>query len=277
MKTIRVFRPLAFVASIGHATILRQMLLASDAVMRKHALLYGVDESHNHIHSRHVLYYAKEIIRRKPHLRKSDILLSGLGSFLHDVIDPKYVPPSDSPRVLHDVFQTVLEPPFARNISSILGDILPWTSFSKTVRENRGRLCFRLPEAILEHPRLESYHIIRQADLLSSYNIKRTILYRHHKSNGTKTLPEIFIETEDLFTRRMWKLLDANPPVFVDDFVRDEFALALHNQSKQLFSGMACRTAGLRAWIDYFNMDPDECFESTLLELEEMYEAAPEG
>lgn len=263
-------------ASLGHSTILRQMLLASDAVMRKHALLYGVDESHNHVHSRHVLYYAKEIMRRKPHLRKGDILVSGLGSFLHDVIDPKYVHPSEAPRVLGEVFQKVLEPPFDRNISRVLEEILPWTSFSKTVRVNIKGLSFRFPDCLIDHPHLESYHIIRQADLLSSYNIKRTLLYRYHKSGGNKTLPELVMEAEDLFTCRMWKLLDANPPVFVDDFVREEMARSLHNQSKQLFSGGACAASMFNKWSLFYNMDPDECFEATLSALDEMYTAAPE-
>lgn len=204
------------------------LLQRCDEYVTDHAKRHDVDESHNQVH---VLHYAKEIMRKRG-ATPYDILLTSLGSMLHDVPDNKYISCQDG-RVLRDALDTVLPSSLYDTVGADLLTIIPHLSFSKTVSldTSTGNLVFSLPEALRDFPHLESYHAVRQADLLSSYNTKRTLLYRMHKSGHQKSQPEVLDEARGLYGERMARLRSSN--VFTFPEVRYDLAPPLEAASKR--------------------------------------------
>jgi len=252
---------------------LRPLLECSDAYVVQHGRRYHIDESHNHIHSRHVLYYAKEIMRRRPLLTSYDVLVASLGSLLHDVPDGKYIP--DPSGVLEHALDHVLPESFhATRIRHDLLTMIPHLSFSKTVRLDpvTDKLVFTLPPAIHNHPSLlESYHLVRQADLLSSYNTKRTLLYRMHKSGHSKTQDEVLHEAIDLYESRMAKLRHSGLFIFPE---AENVARFLEARSNRLWDTMPSSFLSWEDMLHHFSMDPQESWEKTLNDVDRLYREA---
>ena len=254
---------------------LRPLLERADAYVVQHGRRYHIDESHNHIHSRHVLYYAKEIMRRRPLLTSYDVLIASLGSLLHDVPDGKYIP--DPSGVLEHALDHVLPESFhATRVRHDLLTMIPHLSFSKTVTQDpvTDKLVFTLPPAIqMDNPSLlESYHLVRQADLLSSYNTKRTLLYRMHKSGYSKTQDEVLNEALDLYKSRMAKLCDSG--LFVFPEADKELARPLEGHSQRQWDTMPSSFFTWEELLHHFSTDPQEPWEKTLDDADRLYREA---
>lgn len=262
---MRLFSFLGFLHMVC-AFQVENILLRADRFVKKISEIYDVDESHNHIHSRHVLHYATEIMKKKPHLTQHQVLLVSLGSMLHDIVDEKYIHQSVHDQILHSAFSFILSDHDSKTFDTPLRLFMKNMSFSKTVHTHpkSRRLMFILPDTLTGHPDLECYHVIRQADLLSSYNIKRTILYRQHKSGYQKSDSYVMDETMELFQNRMWKLIASEPCVFVDDFVKNDMARVLDKISRRKLKG------GSR---DY-GMDPDVLFSDTIKDVQHIFSCA---
>lgn len=254
---------------------LRPLLERSDAYVLQHGRQYNIDESHNHIHSRHVLYYAKEMMqRRRPLLSQYDILLASLGSILHDVPDGKYISDPSKNGVLEEALDHLLPESFGTIRNGLL-TIIPHLSFSKTVTTDpvTEKLVFTLPFALEKHPHLfESYHLVRQADLLSSYNTKRTLLYRMHKSAHSKSQEEALMEARELFERRMAKLRPSG--LFLFPEANNDLALSLESQSKRLWETIPSSFPTWDDMVQHFSMDPHEPWEKTLDDVDRLFQKA---
>ena len=207
--------------------LLRTLLERSDQYVMEHAARFNVDESHNHIHSRHVLHYTKEILVRQNNTSTYNVLLASLGAVFHDVPDPKYVPSSIP--VLRHAVETVLPWNLHSTLGADLQHMLPSLSFSKTVHREGYRLRYTLPEEMRSFPHLDAYHAVRQADLLSSYNTKRTLLYRMHKSNDTKSREDVLEEARELYRRRMALLRPSG--LFLNDEIDETLARPLETEA----------------------------------------------
>jgi hypothetical protein len=71
-----------------------------------------------------------------------------------------------------------------------------------------------------------AYHIVREADLLASYDIDRCIMYRMHTSNVSYS--EALTEALDLFDYRVFKMRKDN--LFVTKYSKKE-SLKLHKKA----------------------------------------------
>lgn len=266
MKTLGI---ICFLTTITMSFCFKNTLIQADNLMQQYSRIYNVDESHNHIHSRHVLHYAKEIMchYHRP-LKKKEIFFASLCASLHDIADHKYVDEKVGQKYLQDTLDALVLP----CEKYILETMITNMSFSKTVRPTEESLLdFHLPEALDDFPFLESYHIARQADLLSSYNIKRTILYRLHKSKF-KTIDEVHEEAKMLYSERMQKLL---PSGFFSSGLFLAIPMASQSREKIRFTD-SLHFQTFQDLVDYYCMDPTEDFEQTLDDLERLYENALE-
>ncbi len=171
-------------------------LYPSYTLVKKLSKIGNIDNSHNHNHSKEVLFWSTEIIKRLPfQLSQNEILMIGQCSLLHDLIDPKY---SD----FSIEVETHLKKYHSKHDVYFMMKIMKTMSYSKIVSP-QGTIHY--PQWIYNSPFATSFHITREADLLSSYNIARMIEYR--KNIGTYSNHEIKKEVVDLYNDRMDKLV----------------------------------------------------------------------
>lgn len=127
-----------------------------------------IDKSHNHHHSLEVLYWSSDIMRRSQKKYTLDELkIISESCLLHDMVDHKYGLNTEN---VEDYLFQKHDKETAETIMNIIGSI----SYSKTFLN--GRVVF--PQWIENSRYRDAYHIVREADLLSSYNIARMIEYR---------------------------------------------------------------------------------------------------
>jgi HD superfamily phosphodiesterase len=157
----------------------------------------NIDNSHNHHHSKEVLFWSVEIIKRLPfEMSKHDILITGQCALLHDLVDQKYTDFSKDVEYHLQKYHT------ADDIRSVM-KIIQNMSYSKIV-SNDGQVSF---PSWVEHSSLcKIYHVVREADLLSSYNLARMIEYRKKLSNYTEE--KIKEEVMELYEHRMKRLVE---------------------------------------------------------------------
>lgn len=128
--------------------------------------VYKIDESHALKHSMEVYGFAKKIynseLSKNPYLeeQKEIIYLAAIG---HDMCDKKYM---DEKQGIFQ-YQNYLSQQMRPYDLEVMGNIIGTMSYSK-VKVNG-------------YPNLEefqlAYHIVREADLLSAYDIDRCVIY----------------------------------------------------------------------------------------------------
>jgi len=162
---------------------------------------YNIDSSHSESHSMDVLHYANDIYNSEvemfPFLSKQlDVIYTS--SVLHDMCDKKYMEPEEGLIRIQDFLSYEMKPIDLYYTKQIIETI----SYSKV--KTHG------------YPDLNNYqmayHIVREADLLSSYNFDRSIIYHMNKGN---TLSESYLNALELFQNRVFnyntnKLLISN-------------------------------------------------------------------
>lgn len=151
-----------------------RMLDAAFLCVQTVCTLYQIDESHAMKHAMDVLSFTMKSYLfhepRFPLLRNQQRILYA-AAVVHDMCDKKYMNELDGLNLIH----TYLHPHFTPEELNQLNLIITTLSYS-TVRANG-------------YPQLNEYqlgyHIVREADLLSSYDLDRCILYgiyREHLS-----------------------------------------------------------------------------------------------
>jgi hypothetical protein len=179
--------------------------------------LYNIDESHSLKHSMEVYRYAKKIyeseIKINPFLEKQREIIF-IASIGHDMCDKKYMDEKEG--ILR--YQNYLSDYMKPTELEIMGKIIGTMSYSK-VKVNG------YPD--LGEYQL-AYNIVREADLLSAYDIDRCIMYRMHCNNCTYS--EALEEALKLFDYRVFKMRKDN--LFVTDYSKCE-SLKLHKKAKK--------------------------------------------
>jgi len=179
--------------------------------------LYNIDESHALKHSMEVYRYAKKIyeseLNSNPFLEKQrEIIFTA--SIGHDMCDKKYMDEKEGILKYQNYLSDYMEP----TELEIMGKIIGTMSYSK-VKVNG------YPD--LGEYQL-AYNIIREADLLSAYDIDRCIMYRMYSNNCTYS--EALEEALELFDYRVFKM--RKDKLFVTDYSKCE-SLKLHRKAKK--------------------------------------------
>ena len=124
-------------------------------------------------------------------------------ALLHDMCDDKY---TDVEQGLQEIKGLLTTNNYAINEIDIINTIISTMSYSKVKKNGFPDLKeYQLP-----------YHIVREADLLTAYDLDRCIAYGINKRN--MTYEESFCEARKLYTVRMGKHIE-------DNLLTTEFAL----------------------------------------------------
>jgi hypothetical protein len=170
-------------------------LYPSYKLVKKLSKIGKIDNSHNHHHSKEVLFWSKKIIERLPFkFPQKDILMIGQCAILHDLIDSKYTNFSKEVEEHLNLYHNEFDVYFMMKIMKTM-------SYSKIVTPEK----INYPTWIVYSKYFSAYHVVREADLLASYNIARMIEYRQNIGNYTDE--EIRTETIKLYNNRMATLI----------------------------------------------------------------------
>ena len=177
---------------------------------------YNIDESHSLKHSMEVFGYAKriydtEIVTNSFLLNQKEIIyMAAIG---HDMCDKKYMDEKEGIERYQNYLSEFMKP----NDLKIMGNIIETMSYSK-VKVNG-------------YPNLGEYqlafHIVREADLLSAYDIDRCIMYNMYVKNTDYYTSLLY--AFDLFDNRINKMISDN--LFITETGKKE-SLKLHDTSK---------------------------------------------
>ena len=182
--------------------------------------LYKIDESHAVKHSMEVYGFAKKIyeseFKSNPYLEKQREIIY-MASIGHDMCDKKYM--DEKQGILR--YQEYLSGHMSPSDLEIMGQIIGTMSYSK-VKVNGYP---KLGEYQL------AYHIVREADLLSAYDIDRCIMYRmYNTSDKNITYSEALLEAMDLFDYRVFKM--RKDKLFITNYAKRE-ACKLHKKAQR--------------------------------------------
>ena len=178
---------------------------------------YKIDESHALKHSMEVYGFAKRIYEselvKNPYLetQRDIIYMAAIG---HDMCDKKYM----NEREGIEKYKEYLYGFMPENELEIMGKIIGTMSYSK-VKANG------YPE--LGEYQL-AYHIIREADLLSAYDIDRCIMFRMFRDNIE--YGEALIDAVELFDNRVFRM--RQDKLFITNYSKRE-SLKLHKNAKK--------------------------------------------
>jgi HD superfamily phosphodiesterase len=133
-----------------------------------------IDESHGVSHSLNVLHHAHNILESElvtsPYLESQrDIIYSS--AVIHDLCDKKYMDEFHGIQNIHKFLVT--KTGFSLEDVSIIERIISTMSYSKVKKQGFPYLG--------DYER--AYHIVREADLLSAYDIDRSIIYNMNNVN----------------------------------------------------------------------------------------------
>jgi HD superfamily phosphodiesterase len=158
--------------------------------------LYNIDESHSFRHSMDVFHYASEIynhcIYTSPFLKEQQKIIF-TSAILHDMCDKKYMDEKEGIQNLRNYMSDVL----TIEELDIISKIISTMSYS-TVKKNGYPNDLGIYNL--------AYHIVREADLLSAYDIERCIIYqvKHENYNYLNS----FTEVEKIFKNRVFNYID---------------------------------------------------------------------
>jgi len=179
--------------------------------------LYNFDESHALKHSMDVYNFANKIYESEKELnpflenQKEIIYVSAI---IHDMCDKKYMSEIDGINMIKTYLSNYMS---LQNID-IISNIILTMSYSK-VKLNG------YPD-IGEYQL--AYHIVREADLLSSYDINRSIIYSMYKENNYD-YDKALQSSINLFDTRISKYIDND--LFITNYSKNE-ALILHKNAE---------------------------------------------
>lgn len=156
---------------------------------------YKIDESHAMKHSMDVHYYALKLYEHElplnPKLLKQDNIIF-TSAIIHDMCDKKYMDEKEGINNIKEFLDDKLE---EVEVNAVL-DIISTMSYSTVKKKGFPDL------GDYQH----AYHIVREADLLASYDLDRCIIYQIIKNNDNyETSFKIAV---DLFENRVFKYID---------------------------------------------------------------------
>jgi hypothetical protein len=168
------------------------MLLLSELFkfVIKTSAFYKIDESHALKHSMDVYHFGNQIlneeIKNNPILQNNKIIIDTC-CVLHDMCDKKYMNEKEG---LNNI-NNFLSDKIAESKINVINDIISTMSYSKVQKNG-------FPD-LKEYN--EVYHIVRQADILSAYDIDRAIMYAMIVDN--KNYKDALDDSIELFNNRV--------------------------------------------------------------------------
>ena len=174
--------------------------------------LYNIDESHGISHSMKVLHHAHNIYTSElpnPELEKQKTIIY-VSSILHDMCDKKYMSETEGVKCIQEYMQHDM----TEEDMEITKTIISTMSYSKVKVNGFPKLGkYQL-----------AYHIVREADLLSAYDIDRCIIYRMHKSG--EGFQNSYLEARELADQRI--LTHLKDDLFITTYSK-QLAQTLHD------------------------------------------------
>ena len=175
---------------------------------------YKIDESHSLGHSLTVLHHAHNIFTNSlyqyPFLKEQEPVIYA-SCILHDMCDKKYINVDEGIRDIHQFFYDRMSEEDLTNVKNII------TTMSYSHVKHNG------------YPELGryqmAYHVVREADLLSAYDVNRAIIY---EINTNLTLDASIHDSYRLFENRVLKYIDDE--LFVTDYSKKKSA-ELHEEA----------------------------------------------
>ena len=172
----------------------------------------NIDESHGLKHSMDVYNFASKIYENEvinsPYLKEQREIIY-VSAILHDMCDKKYITEERGLDMIKQHMKTCM----SDSNLDIVGDIISTMSYSKVKLNGYPNLGeYQL-----------AYHIVREADLLSAYDIDRCIIYGMYKDNIN--YDEALIRAIILFNKRI--LNYRSDKLFVTDYSNIE-SIKLH-------------------------------------------------
>jgi HD superfamily phosphodiesterase len=160
---------------------------------------YEIDESHGMMHAMGVLQLSQKILQSELDKNPSLIDLKRVittASLLHDTIDGKYVDPVVGMKALDTFLQSECSDLLTKEEMDISKTIMKTMSYSVVKKQG--------------YPSLgayqSAYHIVREADLLSAYDLNRSTMFalaRNRLEGKDVAFEDVFKETHDLLFSRM--------------------------------------------------------------------------
>jgi HD superfamily phosphodiesterase len=171
---------------------------------------YRIDTSHSESHSMDVLLYAKSIydseLNMFPELENQKNIIY-TAAVLHDMCDKKYLNTNEGLDEIQNYFENELE----HNDLDYAKEIMKTMSYSYVKKNGYPELGeYQL-----------AYHVVREADLLASYNFDRSMIYHMNKGN---TLTESYNDALNLFKNRVFTY-NANKLLITDYSMRQSVLL----------------------------------------------------
>ena len=168
---------------------------------------YNMDESHGIMHSMNVLNYAHNIyeseLPKNPFLVDQQTIIY-VSAALHDMCDRKYIDEDLGIKQIQDFLEDRMD----QKEIEITKKIITTMSYSKVKKHG-------FPELGEYQP---SYHIVREADLLSAYDFDRCITYKMKQYN--ENFESSFHDAKKLFEERMFQ--HNNDGLFISDYSKHE-------------------------------------------------------
>jgi HD superfamily phosphodiesterase len=157
---------------------------------------YNIDASHDLNHAKDCVNIAILISPNDIH----DPEMVVYAAALHDCVDKKYINPADGVQNVERFLTSEQWEPY--RIKALI-DIITTMSYSYLNKMKvDGKIVFP------DHGQYQNvYHIVREADMLCSYRVRRCYLYQKHIS-PTMPEPEVWKRVTDLFETRMFKYLE---------------------------------------------------------------------
>ena len=138
-------------------------------------------------------------------------------SILHDMCDNKYIDEEKGWSYIHEF----LEHQMNSHDIDISKKIILNMSYSKVIKNG-------YPDVFHNPNDLFIYHIVREGDLLASYDFERCMIYGIYKRDLKYDI--CFNEAEDLFNKRMFQYI--NMDLFVHEYSKSQ-ADILHKDSEK--------------------------------------------
>ena len=151
---------------------------------------YNIDSSHSESHSMDVLHFAHENYKSQldmfPYLEEqTNVIYSA--TVLHDMCDKKYMKQDDGIKEIEQFLHDKLNPEEVYYTKRIM-ETMSYSTVKKNGYPDLGDYQM-------------AYHVVREADLLSSYDFDRSMIYHMNKGNN---LTNSYYNALDLFGNRVF-------------------------------------------------------------------------
>jgi len=167
---------------------------------------YNIDSSHSEKHSMDVLHFADENFRSQlfdfPYLEKQKNVIY-TASILHDMCDKKYMKQDEGIIEIENFLKYSLKPEELYYTKKII-ETMSYSTVKKNGFPDLGNY-------------QKAYHIVREADLLSSYDFDRSIIYHMNKGNN---ISSSYINALDLFNNRVFNY--NTDKLLLSDYAKDK-------------------------------------------------------